>query len=735
MATKDPLHTSSKGAKPTATAKRKTEKPFDNISEYAPDLETRPTITRSAQVEKLPAKRSAARSNLTSAYSIAQAIENSRNLNAPSADQEDQEDQVATPAKRRGRGRSKAAATAATAAAADSAAAASASGSTAGTATKKRKAPVSTVDEALAAAAAEPIKDVAMTVSVKQPDGSRVREQITIDDHTLSAIVSGYIEDYGTLINDIIDNSNDRILVEQRLAEILTRFRGLFVSEARNFFYTMLYCAPKVLFFMMRFDDIRQIYLQERDLVEELDLHRKLIIANEEYAQAVKEYDAYLQRQLEMYGSDAFFKTKKRAFTTDDVARMERQQEYERLLDLGLEVPESLMRAIAEDYDKLERARQSNFSAVAERLAQNRGLEDELEAGDITLNLNADSAVFADASGSSDGGGSDSSDSSDSSDGEYGHDYGAIATGVDGADTNADADYDYDYDDDDYDDDDDDYDDDDDDFESEVKPKSKFKAKSKSKSTSKTKAKTKTKVSSATNAEGVAEGNEQNQGKPKRRRVVTTPYKPYVVKVRNFSTCTHVLNHLALTSTTGPMNLRMLRADMPERFVRRPNQVVRPQTFEVRRHIDSLANFVEQDRRAIQSSFASLVANQLRLRSIFGDRVKRFNLSDPRFFDRWLCLERADQPCFILFIGASIEIRHNGIRRFVFRQDKVNNKYLVLNGIDFRTDELPREKWKHIAKVVKTGSIAEDDNESRDKRPNIITPDKIGDYELLYIKL
>ena len=113
-------------------------------------------------------------------------------------------------------------------------------------------------------------------------DGGYVRKRASIEYPYMMMFMQSYPDSDSDLIYHLISCSDDREEVEVTLQELLRNYHGVLMNEYRTMFYTMLGCAPKELFIMLRFDFWRDLIITPHDLVVELDLHHQLRQANKE---------------------------------------------------------------------------------------------------------------------------------------------------------------------------------------------------------------------------------------------------------------------------------------------------------------------------------------------------------------------------------------------------------------------------------------------------------------------
>lgn len=111
------------------------------------------------------------------------------------------------------------------------------------------------------------LNNESFTANVKVTiNGNTTEQKVEIADSEFNTMLTAYMMNYHRLVNTIIINSDKRLIVEEAIEEILERYRNFFEADYRNFFYIMFHSAPRVLFFMMRYPIMRELYLGRNDV-------------------------------------------------------------------------------------------------------------------------------------------------------------------------------------------------------------------------------------------------------------------------------------------------------------------------------------------------------------------------------------------------------------------------------------------------------------------------------------
>lgn len=544
-------------------------------------------------------------------------------------------------------------------------------------------------------------------------DGGYVRKRASIEYPYMMMFMQSYLDSYSDLIYHLISCSDDREEVEVTLQELLRNYHGVLMNEYRTMFYTMLACAPKVLFIMLRFDFWRDLILTPHDLVVELDLHRQLRQANEEYNQIVEDYEKRVLT-AKNYAAKA---GKAKHFTVQDAERLERLKQYHKLKNNNKPIPKSLLVALAKDEQEIlaqEQARiaseeKRHFAALKSDYRPLKSAQDTPEAAAVaayTQNkaaLEANNEYISQVDTLAQAAATDNTADLDA------ETLAAAEAAAEAIDAEAEAD---------------------------AKAEADTEA-AETETSGKTRGKKKTANTKSRSADGSSLG-----------------YATFKAKgTRNLNTSYMLLQKLALTPTTGPLDARNKRDNLPKLGRGHYRRTPLPQTFEIRRTIDSVADLIERDRETMFASLMSLGSNQARLKTLYGDNFKRFNLLDPNFEDTWLNLETKDQPCVILFVGTCVEVRPHNTKRSVYSVEKVNRHFVVLDGIDFRVNSAAHSgRSKNMQRAAAAAEIAaanaakaassrasskaDDDSEDNTKfHFNVIREEQLSSYELIYIKL
>lgn len=575
-------------------------------------------------------------------------------------------------------------------------------------------------------------------------------ESVVIDHRDATVIVQEYMSGYSQVVSELINASGSRVEIEQRLTLFIREYRGMIMNQYRDLFYIMLECAPRVLLIMLRFDFFRDLFITAHDLVKELDLHRILREANANYDALVRAYE--LDNRARILKRQKLGKTAKYMKTTEDVARYERLAYYYRLKNSNMRIPNALLQALAADEQALLKEQKHLEELDRQRLADalkgeyNGEVDEEglpvLSEELVNLRKHLQSykgisrlaAMRAEAI-ANDPSLDDAPESADDAayEGEAPAPEEQVVQGDLGISAEPESLE-----------------------EEEQQPLGDL---------------------SWDDFEQLTKEEPEIKPEPislRKHRTMDDKAIPRPLGQRNLSSNYMVLSDLAQTTTDGPLDVRNIRYDVPIGLGRR---VLRPQTFEVRRQIDSISAYMESDRRLMLSALRVLCSNQAKMQALFGDNLKRFNITDKQFCDRWMLLEPQDQPCLVLFVGELIELRSHYTRRFVYDHKQLNLQMMILNGLDFRLNsldnapavrELPREKRRKLVALAKKrlaqradsykglNLFADDGEELSDEqnsfflgmdnnaqtlfpeteiRPNIQKLSNLSPFALIYVKL
>lgn len=564
----------------------------------------------------------------------------------------------------------------------------------------------------------------AATIKYRDEQGNYTRKRVSIEHPYMLIFMQSYMNEYTKLVQRLLTNSNNREIVEQTLLEMLRYYHGLLMNEYRNLFYVMLSCAPKVLMLMLRFEFWRDLYLQKHDLVVDLDLHSQLRQTNDEYNQLVLDYQEYAlnaQRYI----------AKTKHFTIQEAARLKRLARYQRLKKQKKPIPKDLLQALSQDEQDLieeERTRQLNekqriYTAIKndyQTVLPKKSQEDSEKSTNTTANdsdsksINTKSkriskktqakllATVSDDFELDDETRASINNATSNIDDDSDIDALESFAGLDKLSAHAVFP--------------EEFIDDENEFEINVNFEESQKLNNKMKHSS-------------------------TPRRHKGNHLGGTTIKSK--GTRNLNSNYILLQKLAATPTTGPIDGRNKRDSLPKLGKGQYRRVALPQTFEVRRYIDTVATFLERDREQMFSALISMCSNHGRLKAIYGDNYKRFNLNDTRFEDLWLNLETMDQPCMVLYLGSSIEVRPHNTKRSIYNARNTNYNFVVLDGLDFRIGNVPKPNKENRPRLsrrqLKSTLIptksADDNLDNPNAHFNIIKIDQLSPYELIYIKL
>lgn len=594
----------------------------------------------------------------------------------------------------------------------------------------------------------------AATIKYRDEQGNYTRKRVSIEHPYMLIFMQSYMNEYTNLVQRLLTNSNNREVVEQTLQEMLRYYHGLLMNEYRNLFYVMLSCAPKVLMLMLRFEFWRDLYLQKHDLVVDLDLHSQLRQTSDEYNQLVLDYQEYAlnaQRYI----------AKTKHFTIQEAARLKRLARYQRLKKQKKPIPKELLQALSQDEQDLleeERIRQLNekeriYAALKNDYQTVLPPEGHPLPERNTSANSANSSAAATAATAAATAATASTSSTTAADSKPSKTKNNKVSKKAQAELLASVSEDFELDEEtratinnaanSLDDDDDgtldldalenfrgfdklsahtvfpeEFIDDEDDFES---------------------------SDEVENGQKLGDKRMKHTGTNQRRHkgnhLGGTTIKSK--GTRNLNSNYILLQKLATTPTTGPIDGRSKRDSLPKLGKGQYRRVALPQTFEVRRYIDTVATFLERDREQMFSALISMCSNHGRLKAIYGDNYKRFNLNDARFEDLWLNLETMDQPCMVLYLGSSIEVRPHNTKRSIYNAQNTNYNFVVLDGLDFRIGNVPKQNKESRQRLSRSSlnstliptKSADDNLDNPNAHFNIIKVDQLSPYELIYIKL
>lgn len=214
--------------------------------------------------------------------------------------------------------------------------------------------------------------------------------------------------------------------------------------------------------------------------------------------------------------------------------------------------------------------------------------------------------------------------------------------------------------------------------------------------------------------------------------------RPVIDAEENLSTPITQMRRLARLRSYGPIDARYYH---PAGEVERRNyRITRPYTFELRRQIEELAGILERDQFSLHHSLLALLCNVVRLKEIFGSDYKSYDLS-PYQGQGWFRLEEQQRLCFIVYMGKNVTIRaaQGSLDHDILLQaGDVWQQCLYLEGLEFQVAG-EKEEVKRAANHL-MGALDRHDNTDKRKRynpnrPNVISPEVIDPNELCYILL
>ena len=215
-----------------------------------------------------------------------------------------------------------------------------------------------------------------------------------------------------------------------------------------------------------------------------------------------------------------------------------------------------------------------------------------------------------------------------------------------------------------------------------------------------------------------------------------------VITAENINPIIALMRHLARVRSYGPIDAR--RYHPAGQDERRHYQITRPYTFDARRQIEDLASVLERNEFASRHSLLTLLANTVRLKELFGEAHKSYDLA-PYQGQGWFRLEEASRLCLIVYMGKNVTIRAaqgSQDHTIELKAADVWQRCLYLEGLEFTvagTNPNQSKGANHLSGALKgyegTGSAASKRKRLKPGRPNMITPQMIDPNELCYILL
>ena len=122
-----------------------------------------------------------------------------------------------------------------------------------------------------------PLTRITVPDSADASKADDTRTEVQLDLAALQTAHLAYERHYQALVADLITLSEQRFAAEQVLTTLLTYYRPLISTHYGELFATLMVCAPKVLFYALRFSEFRYYYLGEHNYIQEYQLFDKLL--------------------------------------------------------------------------------------------------------------------------------------------------------------------------------------------------------------------------------------------------------------------------------------------------------------------------------------------------------------------------------------------------------------------------------------------------------------------------
>ena len=582
-----------------------------------------------------------------------------------------------------------------------------------------------------------PLTRITVPNSADASKADDTRTEVQLDLAALQAAHLAYERHYQALVADLITLSEQRFAAEQVLTTLLTYYRPLLSTHYGELFATLMVCAPKVLFYALRFSEFRYYYLGEHNYIQEYQLFDKLLSEDRRFyaklnfyrSQRAEFFAQGLSAKLEQNESDlkptdaqellaqyqkmdkrtaqARFlreklkaagllphkgervrpKRKVRMKTTDDYELIMRAQERERLLASGQPLPPELLADLLEGdlshpetgtigvHSFLAAEKSKQAQAQKEQAQYFNPVDDETHEP-ISLEQKMRAAL-------------------ERHNADVANNFGL----------GPDAEF-----------------------------KSPFFGSGKARYEQDLEQAMVRSLYNYVTHDELEQALKQGMELPEVERPVIT--------AENINPIIALMRHLARVRSYGPIDAR--RYHPAGQDERRHYQITRPYTFDARRQIEDLASVLERNEFSQRHSLLTLLANTVRLKELFGEAHKSYDLA-PYQGQGWFRLEEASRLCLIVYMGKNVTIRAaqgSQDHAIELKAADVWQRCLYLEGLEFTvagTNPNQNKSSNHLSGALKgyegTGSAASKRKRLKPGRPNMITPQMIDPNELCYILL
>ncbi len=585
----------------------------------------------------------------------------------------------------------------------------------------------------------QPQEVSALTSNSEAQDANR--GTVYLDLSALQAASEAYHRQYHALIAQLVTMEGQRTKAEELITQLLHYYRPLVSTNYAELFATLMVCAPKVLFYALRFSELRYYYLGEHNYIQEYQLFDRLIAEERRFEAKLEFYrkqqiDFFTQgwrsptsseratselkpeelSLLEQYDkmdkrtaqarflrtklkeADLLphvptrnrYKRKVRMKTTEDYAMIERAKERERLLASGHPLPPELLSDLLQG--DLEHPETGTIGVHSYLAAQKRNqararqeqeqyftpCDDETHEP-MSLEQKLQAAL-------------------ERHNADVANNFGL----------GPEADF-----------------------------KSPFFGAGKARYEQDLERSLLRSLYNYVTHDEIEQALAHNQGPTEVQRPVITD--------DNINAIIAQLRHLARVRTYGPLDARYYHPAGEQE--RRRYQITRPYTFEHRRQIEELAAILERNDFGLRHDVLLLLSNVVRLKEIFGEEHKCYDL-ESYAGQGWFRLEEAERLCLIVYMGKNVTVRcaqGTADHELKLSAADVWQQVLYLEGLEFKVEASPPPEAKsepggpRLSGVLDSSEHSAEANSQRrrvnPRRPNVITPEMIDPNELCYLLL
>ncbi len=567
-----------------------------------------------------------------------------------------------------------------------------------------------------------------------QPDEDEAPAQtVALNLEALQAATIAYQRQYQALIADLIKLDGERYAAEGLIYELITHYRPLLSAHYGELFYTLLLCAPQVLFYALRFNELRYYYLGEHNYIQSYQLFDKLLAEDRRFNAKIDFYrtqqaeffarglrpdddsatQAHRRNLLAQYAkmdkrtAQARFlreklkeaglitakpqrvrpKRKVRMKTTEDYELITKAQERERLLASGQPLPPELLSdLLSGDLNHPETGTIGVYSHLAAERSKAEQRQHEQESYFSTEDDETHESISLEQKMRA---------ALERHNADVANNFGL----------GPEADF-----------------------------KSPFFGAGKARyAQDLEQSQLRSLYNYVTHDELVA-AQQQGMAPPEVDR-------PLIID-DNINNTVALMRQLARERSYGPIDAR--RYHPSGELERRTYRITRPYTFDARRQIEDLAQLLERNEFELRHSLMTLISNTVRLKEIWDDAYKSFDLS-VYAEQGWFRLEEQERLCLIVYMGKHVTIRAAGgsaDHKVELSASDVWQSFLYLEGLEFKVtaprDDSARDP-NHLSSVMQDYEVQASAEHKRKRRkpnrPNMITPDLIEPCELCYILL